>query len=403
MNLPRTGVAEWAGPQASPWDTVNLVLRLLDAGACRFLIEDRDLTAPPGSCADGACYLVAATATGAWASKDGKLAVAIGANASNGWQFMTVAIEGVRLYIRDENVEIQHNGSTWVTAGSGTAGTLDFDTDGTLAANSDSKVATQKATKTYVDAKVAGLSWKQAVRVATTANITLATALENGDAIDGVTLATGDRVLVKNQSTASENGIYTVNASGAPTRATDADSGAEMVNASVYVSEGTTNADTQWTCSTNAPITVGSTSLTFTQFNSASYSEASAAEIWAGSATGKFISPDKLFDASEVQTLTDGSTITPDFGAGLNFKVTLGGNRTLANPSNAKNGQSGIIKVIQDGTGSRTLSYGSNWRFPGGAASGGVLSTAAGSIDVIAFVVDDGGLVLATLAKAFAA
>ncbi|WP_257556397.1 DUF2793 domain-containing protein [Sphingobium sp. CFD-2] len=113
MTLPRTGAAEWVASQASPWDTVNLMARLLDAGACRFLIEDRDLTAPPGSCADGACYLVKATATGTWAGHDGKLAVAIGANASNGWQFITVAVEGMKLYVRDENLEITHDGSAW--------------------------------------------------------------------------------------------------------------------------------------------------------------------------------------------------------------------------------------------------------------------------------------------------
>jgi hypothetical protein len=116
-----------------------------------------------------------------------------------------------------------------------------------------------------IAAAVAGLSWKQAVRAATTVAGTLATSFENGDVIDGVTLATGDRILVKNQSAAAENGIYTVAASGAPARATDADSGAELVNASVYISEGTTLADTQWTCTTNAPITVGVTSLTFVQ------------------------------------------------------------------------------------------------------------------------------------------
>lgn len=152
--------------------------------------------------------------------------------------------------------------------GSGAAALLTRDVDGTFAANSDLVLATQKAVKTYVDAKLAGLSWKQAVRAATTAAGTLATSFENGDSIDGVTLATGDRILIKNQSTASENGIYVVAASGAPTRATDADSGAELVNASVYVSEGTTYADTQWTCTTNAPITVGSTSLSFAQLTS---------------------------------------------------------------------------------------------------------------------------------------
>jgi len=119
-----------------------------------------------------------------------------------------------------------------------------------------------------VEARVTGLSWKQAVRAATTAAGTLASDFENGDTVDGVTLATGDRILVKDQAALTENGIYTVNASGAPTRATDADDASELVNASCYVSEGTTNADTQWVCTTNAPITLGVTNLAFTQLTS---------------------------------------------------------------------------------------------------------------------------------------
>ncbi|PKB19665.1 hypothetical protein B0I00_1905 [Novosphingobium kunmingense] len=117
--------------------------------------------------------------------------------------------------------------------------------------------------KAQVDALIAGLTanGKAAVRAASTANVTLATGVENGDTLDGVTLATGDRVLLKNQSSASENGVYVVAASGAPTRAADADTGAELVNAAVWVSEGTANADTLWVCTTNAPITVGSTGL----------------------------------------------------------------------------------------------------------------------------------------------
>lgn len=132
----------------------------------------------------------------------------------------------------------------------------------------DLVVLSSYATQAYVDAALAGLSWKQAVRAATTTAGTLASDFENGDTIDGVTLATGDRILVKNQASAAENGIYVVAASGAPTRATDANSGAELVNASVYVSEGTTLADTQWTCTTNATITVGSTGLAFAQLSS---------------------------------------------------------------------------------------------------------------------------------------
>jgi len=90
----------------------------------------------------------------------------------------------------------------------------------------------------------------------------------------------------------------------------------------------------------------------------------------------------------EVATLTDGATITPDFGANQNFTVTLGGNRTLANPSNVtsdKVGQVGSIFVVQDGTGSRTLSFGSNWDFIGGTAP--TLSTAASAVDRIDYIV----------------
>lgn len=87
----------------------------------------------------------------------------------------------------------------------------------------------------------------------------------------------------------------------------------------------------------------------------------------------------------EVATLTDGATITPDFGANQNFTVTLGGNRTLANPSNMVVGQTGSIFIVQDGTGSRTLSFGSYWDFVGGTAP--TLSTDASAVDRIDYIV----------------
>lgn len=86
-----------------------------------------------------------------------------------------------------------------------------------------------------------------------------------------------------------------------------------------------------------------------------------------------------------ISTLTDGATITPDFAVANNYTVTLGGNRTLANPTNLTAGQSGSIFVVQDGTGSRTLAYGSYWDFAGGTAP--TLSTAANSVDRIDYVV----------------
>ena len=86
-----------------------------------------------------------------------------------------------------------------------------------------------------------------------------------------------------------------------------------------------------------------------------------------------------------ISALTDGSTITPDFAVANNFSVTLGGNRTLANPSNLTAGQSGSIFISQDGTGSRTLAYGSQYDFAGGTAP--TLSTAASAVDRIDYVV----------------
>lgn len=121
-----------------------------------------------------------------------------------------------------------------------------------------------------IDALVSGLSWKQAVRVATTTNGTLSTAYANGQTVDGVVLATGDRILLKNQSTATQNGIYVVNASGAPTRSTDMNQGSEFPSATTSVSEGTTNADTQWVC-TNDSVTVGSTNVVFVSVGGTSY------------------------------------------------------------------------------------------------------------------------------------
>jgi len=134
----------------------------------------------------------------------------------------------------------------------------------------DPSQAQDAATKSYVDAVKTGLDVKDSVRVATTAAGTLASAFANNSTVDGVTLATGDRILLKNQSTASENGIYTVNASGAPTRATDYDAAAEVSGGSFcFVEEGTTNSDSGWVCSNDGSITVGTTSLTYAQFSGA--------------------------------------------------------------------------------------------------------------------------------------
>lgn len=118
------------------------------------------------------------------------------------------------------------------------------------------------ATKNYVDNAIAGLDWKNSVRAATTANITLS----GTQTIDGIALVAGDRILVKNQTTAAQNGIYMVSSSSW-SRATDADSWAELVGAAVFVEQGSVNADTAWVCTVDSGGTLGTTPVTWTQFN----------------------------------------------------------------------------------------------------------------------------------------
>lgn len=197
----------------------------------------------------------------------------------------------------------------------------------------DPSASSDVATKNYVDNSVAGIKWKESVRVATTADGTLASAFANGQTVDGVTLVTGDRILIKNQTTGSENGIYIVNASGAPTRATDADTGAEILQAAVWVQEGTTNADSGWVCTTNAPITLGTTSLAFSQFNGGTSYTAGAGLTLSGNqfnvgtaSSGRIVvNADDIDLASGIVTPGTYRSVTVDtYG-----RVTAGTNPTL--------------------------------------------------------------------------
>ena len=132
--------------------------------------------------------------------------------------------------------------------------------------------ATDAATKGYVDSVASGLDVKDSVRCATTGNITdLATGAP--DTVDGVTLQVGDRVLVKNQTDASENGIYVVDtvgtgANGAWSRAADFDEDAEVTaGAFTFVAEGTVHADEGWVVTSNDPITVGTSNINWAKFS----------------------------------------------------------------------------------------------------------------------------------------
>lgn len=179
---------------------------------------------------------------------------------------------------------------------------------GTLVLNGNPSSSNDAANKAYVDAIAMGLVVHTAVRVATTANGTLASAFENGDTIDGVVLATNDRILIKNQSAPAENGIYTVNASGAPTRATDADTWAELVSAFVFVTAGTANANSSWVCTVAAGGTLNTTAVTFAQFSQSATFTASGTGI--------------TLTGSQFALQIDGTTLSQ---SGSGVKVASGG------------------------------------------------------------------------------
>ena len=124
------------------------------------------------------------------------------------------------------------------------------------------------ATRGFVEATSQGLDVKDSCVAATTGNITISTALNNGDTLDGVTLSTNDRVLVKDQSTASENGIYVVGSS--PARAADLAAGSDAAGMFTFIEQGTVNADNGFVCTSNKGSAVtGTNNLTFAQFSGA--------------------------------------------------------------------------------------------------------------------------------------
>jgi len=135
---------------------------------------------------------------------------------------------------------------------------------GLLTLSGDPTTNLQAATKQYVDSVASGLDVKGSVKAATTGAITLS----GTQTIDGVSVVAGDRVLVKNQSPATGNGIYVV-AAGAWTRATDMDSSGEFAGAFTFVEQGTVNADSGWVCTTDGSVTIGTTNVDFAQFSGA--------------------------------------------------------------------------------------------------------------------------------------
>ena len=235
------------------------------------------------------------------------------------------------------------------------------------------------ATKAYVDAVRTGLDIKDSCRAATTANITLS----GTQTVDGVVLIAGDRVLVKDQGTASGNGIYVV-AAGAWSRAGDADNGpGSEVTAGMFtfIAEGTTNADSGWVLTTNDPITLDTTSLTFAQFSGAGQITTGAgltktgntidvASTGGGSLT---INADSINLTSGIATAGTYRSVTVDtYG-----RVTAGTTPTTFSGYGISDTSANLAAAITDETGSGALVFGTSPSLTTPSLSGETFSTTA--------------------------
>ena len=261
-----------------------------------------------------------------------------------------------------------------------------FTTDGSTLSNirvaSTPSNANDATSKSYVDATKSGLDVKDSVRAATTAAGTLASDFANGDTIDGVELATNDRILIKNQADGSENGIYTVNASGAPTRATDFDANSEVTGgAFTFVEEGTVNADTGHVLNNNGAITVGTTALSFTQFSGAGLITAGNGLTKSGNTLNVVAGNGITANADNVAINLAGSTALNFDSGALDVTIDLSDSTndvtgTLA----AGNGGTGVTSLgnITDAGSSRITVTGGT----GAAIQGVTLDVAEANLDV---------------------
>lgn len=169
--------------------------------------------------------------------------------------------------------------------------------------------ANDAVNKSYADALLTGKFYEM-VRVATTANIDIATGLNVGDSIDGVVLANGDRVLVKNQTTLSQNGIYIAGA--APARSADMAAASSASGAKVFVDQGTQNLDTHWVCTTDKGVdVVGTNNLTFVQYGTANVTGGDGIEVAANQVSVDLdgTAPGLEFATAKLKVKLNGTTL----------------------------------------------------------------------------------------------
>lgn len=232
---------------------------------------------------------------------------------------------------------------------------------------------------TAIASAAASLGKRGRVRAATTGNISISTTLNAGDSIDGVSLADGDLVLVKSQTTASQNGVYVVGS--APARSSEFDAWDEFPGALIAVAEGTTNADTIWLCTSNAGGTLGSSTLAFSKLNVAGelfaannlsdLANAAAAVANLGLANALLSNVSAMLTAGFTATAADDgnsgtAAYTPNPSTG-NFRKRV---NTGAHQFNAPTaaGDYTIIEHMTNGTGAGAVTFAGFTADPDGAS-----------------------------------
>ena len=246
-------------------------------------------------------------------------------NQLNGLQTNNANLTAIGNLAKTDGNLIVGNGSTWVAENGATARTsLGLGSVATQAANNVSISGgsvtglgepsnnADAATKSYVDQSVAGLRTRLIAECASTANVNISNGLEAGDTIDGITLVAGDRILLKNQSTATANGLYiaVANGAGAASRDPEHDTIAELSGGMIVVNQGSANDNKIFLCTTDSNGSIGSTAITYTQVTPSNSGTVTSIATGTGINGGTITSTGTLSIDSTVATLSGTQTLT---------------------------------------------------------------------------------------------